>query len=352
MLPTRRTAALALGFALVLRPAGLPAQPAPEAKVVVYATTDRAAAQPLIDDFEALHPGVKVDYRELASTELHQRFLRETAAGTPTADVLWSSAMDLQLKLVNDGYAARHRTPELDRLPGWGVWRQEAYATTFEPVGLAYNRRLLDERTLPRTHAALARLLADPPPALRGRVSGYDLAAAGLGLLVATQDAAASPLFWDVARGLGANGVRLHASTAAMLDDVSAGTSVLAYNVLGSYARQRMRSDRAIGLVLFEDYTLVVSRVAFVARRAAHPQAARLWLDHLLSQRGQALLAQRSGLASLRADVAGEQTAGALERTLGASLRPIALQPRLMAHLEPSRRAEFLRRWGQALDRP
>ena len=74
-----------------------------EGKVVVYSTTDAVAANPLIKDFQALYPGIQVEYSDLNSTELYNRFIAEAAAGTGTGDVLWSSAMDLQIKLVADG---------------------------------------------------------------------------------------------------------------------------------------------------------------------------------------------------------------------------------------------------------
>jgi iron(III) transport system substrate-binding protein len=322
-----------------------------EGTVVVYATTDMAVARPLIQDFESLYPGIKVDYREIESVRLHERFLRETAQGVPSADIVWSSAMDLQVKLVNDGHALHYRSTELDGLPAWSVWRHEAYGTTFEPMVLAYNKRLLPEADVPRTHADLARLLAEPCARLKDKVTAYDLSVAGLGFLVATQDARASPVFWDVARGLGRCGVRLQRSTAAMLDSVASGQIVLAYNALGSYARQRAQNDAAIGLAYLRDYTLVVSRIAFISRRAAHPNAARLWLDHLLSQRGQTVLARRSGLASLRADVASDDTAAGLTRAVGPSVKPIVIQPSLMAFLDRTKRAEFLREWDRALGR-
>jgi iron(III) transport system substrate-binding protein len=319
-----------------------------EGKVVVYGTTDRAAARPLIDDFGALYPGVEVDYRELGSVEAHDRFLRESAAGAASADVLWSSAMDLQVKLVNDGHALHYASSELAHLPAWSVWRDEAYGTTFEPVGLAYNRRLLAEAEVPRTHADLARLLA-ADARFKDKLLAYDPASAGLGFLVATQDARTSPLFWDVARALGRNAVRLVPSTAQMLDGVASGQAALAYDVLGAYARERLAREPALGLAYWRDYTLVVSRIAFISRRAAHPNAARLWLDHLLSRRGQTVLAERSGLYSLRDDVSGEASAAALTRTLGSSLKPIAIGPSLMAWLDRSKRAEFLREWERAL---
>jgi len=320
-----------------------------EGRVVVYGTTDLSAARPLIEDFEALHPGIKVDYRELESTECNRRFLAESASGAPTADVVWSSAMDLQVKLVNDGHALHYESTELESLPAWAVWRAEAYGTTFEPVGLAFNERLLPEREVPRTHAQLARLLGTSGSRFTDKVLAYDLANAGLGFLVATQDARTSPGFWDLARALGRNGVRLVPTTSTMLDRIAAGQTLLAYNVLGSYSQRRAKADPSIGLVYFRDYTLVVSRIAFIHRRAAHPEAAKLWLDHLLSQRGQTVLAQRSGLFSLRSDVAGDETAAALTRQLGASLKPIAIGPSLMAYLDRTKRAEFLKEWDKAV---
>ena len=73
-----------------------------EGKVMVYSTTDLGNVSALIRDFESLYPGVIVEYHDLNSAELHNRFLAETAAAQPSDDVLWSSGMDLQMKLAND----------------------------------------------------------------------------------------------------------------------------------------------------------------------------------------------------------------------------------------------------------
>ncbi len=42
---------------------------------------DTKAAQPLIKDFSALYPGVKVEYNDMNSTEIYNRFIAEAAAG-------------------------------------------------------------------------------------------------------------------------------------------------------------------------------------------------------------------------------------------------------------------------------
>ena len=41
-----------------------------EGKVVIYSTTDSAAAAPLLKDFGALYPKVTVEYNDMNSTEV------------------------------------------------------------------------------------------------------------------------------------------------------------------------------------------------------------------------------------------------------------------------------------------
>lgn len=65
-----------------------------EGVVAIYAATDSSVARPLIEDFGTLSPEVRVDYRDMGSTELYQRFIAESKAGG-AADLVWSSAMDL-----------------------------------------------------------------------------------------------------------------------------------------------------------------------------------------------------------------------------------------------------------------
>src|SRR5450830_737946 len=170
----RITVALALALplaglssiALAQVPAGYPADYAKvvegakkEGKVVVYSTTDSKAADALIKDFSALYPAVKVEYNDMNSTEVYNRFISEAAAGGATADVLWSSSMDLQVKLVSEGYGAVYKSPEAAAIPAWSNFKDTAYGTTFEPVAIVYNKRLVSADEVPATHADLTKLL-------------------------------------------------------------------------------------------------------------------------------------------------------------------------------------------------
>lgn len=342
---------------LGLAAAGAMAVPAlagtpPARRVRVLSTTDRHTVQPLIDDFERRHAGLQVDYIELGSLALYERFVQQQDDAPGRADVLWSSAMDLQIKLVNDGHALRHQSSHAAQLPKWAIWKNEAYGTTFEPVGIVVNRELLASAEVPRTHAALAALLLADLPRWRGRVVTYDIERAGLGFLMAAQDALATPRYWELVRALGRSQASLHAETQSMLDSVAAGRMLLAYNVLGSYAEVFARARPQLEVVYLKDYTLVVSRVAFIARTAPNPQGARLWLDHLLSAPGQRLLAEAGGLREVRTDAGAAATAAALAPQLGSAFRPIALGPGLMAHLDRSKHDALLRQWQREFTQP
>ena len=315
---------------------GIVAAARDEGKVVVYSTTDISAVASLIRDFEQCYPGIRVEYNDLNSAELHQRYLAETYAGKPTADVLWSSAMDLQMKLANDDYATRYRSPEIASLPEWAVWRETAYGTTFEPAVFVYNKHFVTGDEVPATHADVLRLLTSQRDKYAGNVTTYDIEKSAVGFLFATQDSRIQASFWDLARAMGADAVELEANTSVMVQRIAAGKVYLGYNLIGSYALTRARRDPSIGVVLPRDYTL---------KSAANPNAAKLWLDYLLSKRGQTVLSSKSELFSIREDVPGEFTAATLRRELGGRLKAIAVAPALLVFLDRVKQQEFLRRW-------
>jgi len=319
-----------------------------EGRVVVYSVTDREVAAPLIADFAALYPGIQLDYRELRTAELYEQHMREVREGRVEADVLWSPAMDLQMKLANDGHAQAYESPEASSLPPWASWRHEAFAITLEPFVFVHDRRRLPEASAPHTHAELVRLLEGGGQATRGRVAAYDPERSAIGYLLLTQDSRIDPGFADAVRAYGKAGIELHATTSRMIDRVLSGDLLLAFNVNGSYALQAQRQNGELGVIYPNDYVLAASRIALIARGAPHPGAARVFLDYLLSRRGQEVLARRCSLFSIRPDVEGETSAAALSRALGARLKPIHVGPSLLVYLDTAKRVGFLRRWKAA----
>ncbi|TCP98585.1 iron(III) transport system substrate-binding protein [Sphingomonas sp. PP-F2F-A104-K0414] len=312
-----------------------------ERQVRIYGNADRAELLPVVAAFRKRYPGITVLYADIGSTEMYRRFVTETRARRMSADLVWSSAMDLQVKLINDGFAQGYASPEKPALPPVSVWKNMGFGVTAEPIGIVYNKRLVPAAEVPRTHAALETWLRQNARTLTGRVTTFDPARSNVGYLYLSEDMAITRDTRSLLEAIAATKPVLAQTSEPMLRDVAEGRQALAYNVIGSYALERARTDPRIGVAFLQDYTIVTSRIAFIAREAAHPAAAKLFLDFLLSREGQSLLAKRS-LWPVRTDVSAR-------RLPSAQARPIRVGPQLLVNLDRVKRQRFLRDWTAIL---
>lgn len=318
-----------------------------EGKVVVYSTTDTKAAGPLIKGFETAYPGIRVEYNDMNSTELYNRFISEQASGGSSGDVVWSSSMDTALKLATD-YAQEYSSPELAQLPEWAVWQNKAYGTTYEPVVFIYNKRVIPENEMPDSHSGLAKFIASQPDKFKGKVTTYDIEKSGLGFMLSVQDAEADTNYFDTLADMAKGGLTVQSSTGTMMERVSSGENLIGFNILGSYAEARAKTDPSLGIAYPKDYTLVLSRVSFISQQAQNSNAAKLWLDYVLSEQGQNILANQADIPSLRNDIEGKNDINGMTEMLGEALKPIPVDESLLEFLQPKKRLDYIKQWRTA----
>ncbi|MCG5237352.1 ABC transporter substrate-binding protein [Xanthobacter oligotrophicus] len=310
----------------------------------VLSSIDLVEMGELLEDWRARYPDIKLTYRHKNSLDVYSDVV-ECNEARPCPDLAWSSAMDLQIKLVNDGYAARHETAAASVLPPWAVWRNEAFGVTAEPIVLVYNKMRVPPEDVPRTHADFIRLLREKGAAYRGKVAAYDPERSGTGFLFWNSDVRITSETWQLVRALGRTGPKLYSFAHTMLDRVSDGDHLFAYNMISSYARARAMEEPALGVVTFEDYTLVMTRIALIPKQAPHPEQAHLFLEFLLSREGQSDLARRA-FGAVRLDMTTPGDAGADP----ARLRPIHVGPQLLTYQDQSKRRIFFREWRKTLE--
>jgi two-component system, OmpR family, sensor histidine kinase TctE len=322
--------------------------PSPQAEsglLVIVGTTDTGLFSDFITAFQEINPGLAVAYTETDSLALYGGFLEGTF--TPAPDLLISSAADLQLKLANDGHAMAHRPPNLDDLPDWAQWRSELFGFTYEPAVIIYSPALVPPGTQPRTHRELAELLERAEAQFTNRVATYDIARSGVGYLLAAQDQQISSQFWRLASAFGRTGAVLSDSSPQILDAVAAGDLAIGYNVLGSYAFARQAAGAPIGIVVPDDYVLVLTRTMLIPRSATRPDLARAFVDFALSPRGQSVAAGRSALGAIMPNTPGNWTIDRISSMGRGTVQPIALNPVLLVALDPLRRSRFLATWKE-----
>lgn len=302
----------------------------------IVSTGDLEVFDPYLRAFQRTRPALSIDYTVVSSADLH-RGIRDGMA----FDLALSSAMDLQFQLANDGYAQSFRSAQTQALPDWARWRDLIFAFAAEPAVVVFSTDRMAGLPLPTTRQELVTLLRDHPDRFQGAVGTYDVRDSGLGYLFATQEDRSTDAYWRLSEVMGRLDPQLYCCSGQMIDDVAAGRLALAYNVLGSYAAERLvrRSDGQMEILAMQDFANVMLRTAIIPATATETDAAGALIDML------AALAVRTEpgdwpLPPLTPIGTGD-TAG---------FGPIRLGPALMVYLDPLNRRAFLTEWKEAMD--
>lgn len=320
-------------------------------RILVRSSTDIDLFAPVLADFTAANPAIGVDYEQWGTNDLFAISQAECRAGVSgaAADLVISSAVDQQVRLVNDGCARAHLSPEGAALPDVLRWRDELFGVTREPAVMVYNSDLVPGSEAPRTRFDLIELLRPEDSRYAGKVATYDIEASGLGYLFAFMDSRQATSFGSLIEAFARTGAISTCCSAEIIDGVASGQYLLAYNVLGSYALARAQAAENLVVVAPQDYTLVLARAALIPKGARDPISAGLLLDFLLSDAGQRAMARES----LYLDVAGGAASGLDMPAANESvLRLIELSPVLLVGMDQQKKAQFLALWRNTFAAP
>lgn len=323
---------------------GAPPETAVET-LLIHGSTDIDLFAPVLEGFAADRPGLLVRYEQRATNDIFRTAAAACAEGRASADLLISSSIDQQIKLANDGCARAHRSDLTETVPAWANWRDEVFGLTREPAVIVYNRALVAPEDRPASRFDLIDLLRPTDTPFAGRIATYDIEKAGLGYLFAFADAQQSATFGRLIETFGRNGAATLCCAAAIIDGVAEGAYLVGYNVLGSYAIARARSDPRLGVIAPDDYTLLLARAALSPRGSANPGRAAEFIDYALSPQGQTVLAEVGLIVGFAGDDAAEP---ALEPP--AIVRPIPFSPTLLVGLDTQKKQLFLERWRESLN--
>lgn len=295
----------------------------------ILSSTDTVLFAPLIEAFVAENPLISVEYLVSGTADINRRVRQ-----TPEAfDVVISSAMDLQLKLANDGFAL-----SLDNIsvPLWAQWHDSLFAFTSEPATIVINRTAFDGHPIPQTRQGLIEAMRERPDAFRGKVGTYDVRQSGLGYLFATQDARASETYWRLMEVMGGLDVRLYCCSGEMIRDLADGTILVAYNVLGSYAAVQTEGKDALEVIFPSDFQTTMMRTAMVSRATQVPEAAEQFVRYLITAQPPSADGEPQ-LPLLSASDTNDET------------ETIGLNPALLTFLDDLKRQRFVSAWENAV---
>lgn len=296
----------------------------------IISSTDTDYFAPIIDSFISYHPQVSIEYSVAGSVDVYEEY-RHSAE---QFDVVISSAMDLQLKLVNDGYAL-----QIDELPSpdWAQWRQSLFGFTLETAAIVVNNAAFSGAEIPQSRQEMIKVLRANPDKFNGKIGTYDIRQSGLGYLFATQDARTSETYWRLMEVMGNLNTQLYCCSSDMIEELASGTIAISYNVLGSYAMARTDLADKITIIYPQDFPTTMMRTALVSKHTAHADLATLFLNHLISTRWreQADAVFPTPLAQPGPNNSRRST--------------IALEPGLMIYLDRMKHQTFIEEWESAI---
>lgn len=314
--------------------------------ITVYGAADPSAILPVFEDFHKNYPSITIDYTEFSTVELYNYFLNEP---DKRPDLLLSPAMDLQIKLVNDGYALAYKSAHTQGIPSWAQWRNEVFGFTYEPVVIVLNKSILQGDEVPQSRTQLVNFIRKKSQDINGKIGLSNIEKVGLGYLTWSHDSQVSRTYGRLLEVFGAHQARFYPHSTSMLQAVSKGEILIAYNVLGSYAQEWASRFPDISVIMPSDYTTVIMRSAFIPKSARNVNGGKLLLDFLLSERGQQVLSDQSSLNPIRSEITGDNSITNMRKSTNSPLRPIPFGLELLLQTDSAKRQLLINEWQSAM---
>ena len=296
-----------------------------ETRVVLLGTQDFDAIEPVLNGFVDENFEVSIRYIQASSRAIDKAIYKGLGSNF---DVIMSSAVDLQVKAVNDGYA---NSLSID-LSDATQWRQELVQIAIEPIVTIFNQKLNPDFSVIKTRLDLIKALDGIN--VKKTLMIYDPAMSGVGYLLSRQDEIQDAKFWTLLESFKQQDFRPVCCSSQMIDGVINGEADLAYNIVESYALPNLKEDGPLQIIHFDDYQIAIPRTAFIPKDSNQSAAGEKFISFFLSESGQNLLTPSTRLSVLDAN-----------SVVGGPLRPIRLSPSLIISLDRVAKSEFFDQW-------
>jgi iron(III) transport system substrate-binding protein len=265
-----------------------------EGQLVFYSGIPIPDAQSILSALERKYPFIKTTFYRATGPALVSRIQTEQRAGSHIWDVMNSTGFE-PYALLEQGYFAKHDSPERKFFPDGHKDNEGYWATMYtSPMIVSYNTRLVPPGDLPKEYLDLLQ------PKWKGRL-GLDSSDfewyANLRKIWGTEKAQ------KFLEGLRRQEVRLVQGRALLTELLTGGEIAILVNNFLQNAVEAKRKGSPVEMLALDP---VVSAAGLVGinKLAPHANAAKLFVDFVLSKEGQELIV-KTDRSSVRTDVAG-----------------------------------------------
>lgn len=251
-----------------------------EGRVVFYTTANASDAKAIGDGFRRIYPKIEVQFDRSTDSQLMEKILIETRAGRSLWDVVSTTGFYGSL-LKKRGLLAAYDSPERKYFREGFKDPQGFWTSTYTTYAVfGYNTRLVSKANVPRSHEDLLKPIWKGQIGLEGRAYEW---------------------FTATISGMGQEkGLSYLRALARQQPDLRVGRTLLAQLVAAGEFNGALTSymhnfdTLKAGGAPVEWVALAPSFANLhpigISAKAPHPNAARLFVDYMLSQRGQEIV--------------------------------------------------------------
>ena len=272
-----------------------------EGSITWYTTFADTDVKPMVDAFNKQFPGIKVNALRLSAEQIPPRVMTEQKGGKYNADVISGDSPQVA-QLMDAGALQPYSPPDEAPLPA-GLTLPSGY------TGVVY----VVTTVIAWNPAAVQRAGLKPPtswqdltkPQWKGKFS-IDPGAVNWYDALITEMGHAKAL--ALIQALGRNNPKLVASHTQAITQVEAGEPFASATAYGYKAASEKKKNP--GQVDFVNPVPLPSSLTVIdiAKNAPHPDAARLFVDWMVSQAGQQEVINQTNHTSVRSDVTNRHT--------------------------------------------
>ena len=252
--------------------------PSTETELTLYTTIAEKDLPALIEPFEKKH-GIAVTTWRAGTDKVLQRTVAEAAAGRAGVDVIHFGAPEMEA-LARENILLPMTSPvHADLQPGSVPAHRQWAATLLSVWVQAYNTNLVAKESLPKTYGDLL------DPRWKGKLAIEAKDADWFASVVDVMggEEAGLTFFRDLAA---TNGISVRLGHTLLTNLVVSGEVPLALTVYNYMPEQAKKKGAPIDWIALEP-AIARSNAVGVARRAPHPNAARLFYEYLLGEEAQ-----------------------------------------------------------------
>ncbi|MDR2614140.1 MAG: ABC transporter substrate-binding protein [Candidatus Accumulibacter sp.] len=263
-------------------------------RLYVYTSMKESMVGGLKTAFMKKYPDIRIDFQSAGAGKLMAKIAAERESGKILADVLWTSEVPDFYQLKDGGLLLQYTPAEIksliNPLPDYDGSFTAARLGT---LGIAYNTRLIkDAKDAPKTWDDLKK------PVFKGAFGIANPALSGTAYMSV---AVISKTFgWEFFEALRANGAKMGKGSGQVVDDTASGDLVASLAV-DYITLDKIDKGATLQLVYPPEMLVVPSPVA-IFKNSPNAEAAKKFVDFLLSKEGQSIIVE-DGTLPVRADV-------------------------------------------------